>query len=89
MDAGCGADAAPYFRIFNPVKQNERFDARGDYIRKWVPELRRLPAEWIHRPWDASDGVLQEAGVVLGRTYRYRIVDHRFGSERALATIRK
>ncbi len=82
--AGCGADAAPYFRIFNPVKQSERFDARGDYIRKWVPELRRLPTEWIHRPWDAPQSVLADAGIQRGAAYPLPIVDHRFARERAL-----
>ena len=53
--AGCGADAAPYFRIFNPVLQGEKFDPRGDYVRRWVPELAKLPDRWIHRPWQASD----------------------------------
>ena len=51
--AGCGADAAPYFRIFNPVSQGERFDPHGDYVRRWVPELAALPARWLHQPWNA------------------------------------
>jgi len=85
--AGCGADAAPYFRIFNPARQGERFDPSGDYVRRWVPELSRLPAEWIHRPWEAPDGVLREAGVVLGEVYPHRIVDHGFARERALAAL--
>ena len=52
--AGCGADAAPYFRIFNPVSQGEKFDPKGDHIRHWIPELNKLPNEWIHKPWEAS-----------------------------------
>ncbi len=64
--AGCGADAAPYFRIFNPVRQGEKFDAKGGYIRKWVPELKQLPNSAIHCPWNASETVLQAAGVQLG-----------------------
>jgi len=90
--AGCGADAAPYFRIFNPVSQGEKFDPDGAYVRHWVPELRRLPATWIHKPWLAPVDVLTEAGVVLGRTYPYPIVDHAAARDAALAafaTIRK
>jgi deoxyribodipyrimidine photo-lyase len=85
--AGCGADAAPYFRIFNPARQGERFDPSGDYVRRWVPELSRLPAEWIHRPWEAPDGVLREAGVAIGEVYPHRIVDHGFARGRALAAL--
>ncbi len=73
---GCGADAAPYFRIFNPVSQGEKFDPLGDYVRRWVPELNLLPADWIHHPWDAPREVLHAAGVELGRTYPTPIVDH-------------
>lgn len=89
--AGCGADAAPYFRIFNPVAQGEKFDPCGDYVRHWVPELSRLPALWIHHPWEAPDVTLQEAGITLGATYPYPIVDHIFARERAhnaFATLR-
>ncbi len=67
--AGCGADAAPFFRIFNPVSQGEKFDPEGSYVRRWVPELARLPAAWIHQPWEAPPAVLAAAGVELGRTY--------------------
>ncbi len=83
--AGCGADAAPYFRIFNPVRQGERFDLAGAYVRKWVPELARLPGEWIHRPWDAPQGVLTDAGVTLGKDYPKPVVDHDDARRRALA----
>jgi deoxyribodipyrimidine photo-lyase len=83
--AGSGADAAPYFRIFNPVSQGERFDGDGVYIRRWVPELARLPAAWVNRPWEAPADVLAEAGVVLGETYPRPIVDRRITRERALA----
>ncbi|HEV7344403.1 MAG TPA: deoxyribodipyrimidine photo-lyase [Devosia sp.] len=82
--AGSGLDAAPYFRIFNPVTQGERFDAAGDYIRHWVPELSRLPAEWIHHPWDAPRPVLQTAGVTLGVDYPIPIVDLKTSRARAL-----
>ncbi|MDH7568363.1 MAG: deoxyribodipyrimidine photo-lyase, partial [Armatimonadota bacterium] len=74
--AGCGADAAPYFRVFNPTAQGERFDPHGAYVRRWVPELAHLPNRWIHRPWQAPPGVLTTAGVELGRSYPHPIVDH-------------
>ena len=83
--AGCGADAAPYFRIFNPVLQGEKFDPRGDYVRRWVPEIARLPARWIHRPWAAPPEVLAEARVAIGRHYPRPIVDHAVARIRALA----
>ncbi|MCJ7725191.1 MAG: DNA photolyase family protein [Acidimicrobiia bacterium] len=74
--AGTGADAAPYFRIFNPVAQGRKFDPNGDYVRRWVPELAKAPAEWIHAPWQAGPLDLAAAGVVLGETYPEPIVDH-------------
>ncbi len=83
--AGSGADAAPYFRIFNPFGQGEKFDSDGDYVRKWVPELARLPKKFIHRPWDAPALVLQEAGVTLGGNYPRPIVDHKAAREAALS----
>lgn len=83
--AGCGADAAPFFRVFNPVAQGERFDASGDYVRRWVPELVRLESRWIHRPWEAPASALATAGVVLGETYPRPIVDHAAARQRALA----
>jgi deoxyribodipyrimidine photo-lyase len=83
--AGCGADAAPYFRIFNPVLQGEKFDSHGDYVRKWVPELSRLPDQFIHKPWEAPRLVLETAGVELGRNYPHRVVDHAKARDRALA----
>lgn len=84
---GCGADAAPYFRIFNPITQGERFDQNGDYVRKWVPELSELPNKWLHKPFEAPTSVLESAGVVLGKTYPDRIVDHSEARKRALATL--
>lgn len=83
--AGCGADAAPYFRIFNPVLQSAKFDAEGAYLRRWVPELARLPADAMHAPWQAKAGVLAQAGVKLGLTYPEPIVDLAASRDRALA----
>ncbi len=83
--AGCGADAAPYFRVFNPVLQGEKFDPEGGYVRRFVPELAKLDARWIHRPWEAPPDALQKAGVRLGETYPRPIVDHAEGRARALA----
>ncbi|MGJ0510616.1 MAG: cryptochrome/photolyase family protein [Methylocystis sp.] len=83
--AGCGADAAPYFRVFNPVLQGEKFDPEGDYVRRNVPELAKLEARWIHRPWEAPADVLRRAGVRLGETYPGPIVDHARARARALA----
>lgn len=74
--AGCGADAAPYFRIFNPVLQGQKFDAQGCYVRQWVPELASLPDAYIHAPWEAPEAVLKGAGVTLGKTYPKPIVEH-------------
>ncbi len=82
--AGCGADAAPYFRVFNPVGQGEKFDPEGDYVRRWVPELARLPAEWIHRPFEAPAAVLTEAGVRLGANYPEPVVSHAIARNVAL-----
>jgi len=86
--AGSGADAAPYFRIFNPVAQGEKFDPQGRYVRRWVPEVAGLPDRWVHAPWTAPPMVLAEAGVRLGATYPRPIVDHNEGRERALAALK-
>ena len=83
--AGSGADAAPYFRIFNPVLQGEKFDTRGDYVRRWLPELARLPDAVIHKPWTAPPAILARAGVRLGRDYPEPRVEHGFARDRALA----
>jgi deoxyribodipyrimidine photo-lyase len=74
--AGAGVDSAPYFRIFNPVLQAEKFDPEGAYVRQWVPELARLEAPAIHSPWKASGEALARAEIVLGKTYPKPIVDH-------------
>jgi deoxyribodipyrimidine photo-lyase len=73
--AGCGADAAPFFRIFNPARQGERFDPDGSYVHRWVPELAALPPKWIQRPWTAPADLLHDAGIVLGEHYPSPIVD--------------
>jgi deoxyribodipyrimidine photo-lyase len=83
--AGCGADAAPYFRIFNPSLQAAKFDPDGAYVRRWLPELARLPDALIHAPWTARPIDLADAGVTLGRTYPRPIVDHAGARQRALA----
>lgn len=83
--AGSGADAAPYFRIFNPMTQGEKFDPNGEYVRQWVPELKNLPSKHIHEPWSAPKHVLEKAGVKLGQTYPKPIVDHKIAREKALA----
>jgi deoxyribodipyrimidine photo-lyase len=90
--SGCGTDAAPYFRIFNPVLQGAKFDPDGDYVRRWIPELSRLPAADIHAPWEAPPLALAKAGVELGKTYPRPVVDHakaRAGALAAFATIRR
>ncbi|MFM8332737.1 MAG: cryptochrome/photolyase family protein [Candidatus Methylumidiphilus sp.] len=82
--AGCGADAAPYFRVFNPVLQGERFDPQGEYVRRWIPELAGLSARFIHQPWAADTATLQAAGVRLGMDYPRPIVDLKATRETAL-----
>jgi deoxyribodipyrimidine photo-lyase len=85
--AGCGADAAPYFRIFNPVTQAIRFDPDGTYVRHWVPELARLPGPLIHEPWSAPSAALRAAGVQLGSEYPHRLIDHGVARARALEAL--
>ena len=82
--AGTGADAAPYFRIFNPMMQGEKFDNSGQYVRQYVPEIAALPDTYIHTPWEAPASVLAEAGITLGETYPSPIVDHKTARTRAL-----
>lgn len=86
--AGSGADAAPYFRIFNPIAQGEKFDGDGDYVRHWVPELRRLPDRWLQSPWTAPAEVMRDAGIVLGRDYPKPIIEHEKGRARALEALK-
>lgn len=82
--AGCGADAAPYFRVFNPVLQSRKFDPTGGYLRRWVPELAALPDAHLHAPWEAPAGVLAAAGIRLGADYPAPVIDHRAARQRAL-----
>ncbi len=84
--AGCGCDAQPWFRIFNPRLQGEKFDADGDYVRKWVPELAKLPGKWIHEPHKAPEDVRERAGVRIEKDYPAPVVDHTQARERFLET---
>jgi deoxyribodipyrimidine photo-lyase len=84
---GCGADAAPYFRIFNPITQGAKFDAGGDYIRRYAPELSRVPVQYLHTPWEMSETVQRAVGCVIGSDYPAPIVAHQVGRERALAAL--
>lgn len=85
--AGCGADAAPYFRVFNPISQGEKFDPTGEYVRHWVPELKNVPNEWLHQPWNAPPLALRDANVRLGKNYPLPIVDHDDARKQALAAL--
>jgi deoxyribodipyrimidine photo-lyase len=90
--AGCGADAAPFFRIFNPTSQGIKFDPQGIYVRRWVPELAALPDAWIHEPWSAPPQVLTAAGVKLGEHYPQRLVEHseaRLEALKALSAVKQ
>ena len=83
--AGCGADAAPYFRIFNPATQGQKFDPNGDYTLRFIPELKNLPKKYLFSPWEAPPDLLRELNITLGKTYPKPIVDLRDSRERALA----
>ena len=83
--AGCGADAAPYFRIFNPILQGEKFDKEGDYVKKWVPELKHLPKKFIHKPWDFKD----DKNFKLGKDYPFPLVKHEAARVKALNAFKK
>lgn len=84
--AGCGADAAPYFRIFNPITQGEKFDKEGNYTRTFVPELKLLPDKYLFKPWQAPEKILREAGVILGKNYPKPIIDLKSSRESALSS---
>jgi deoxyribodipyrimidine photo-lyase len=83
--ASTGCDAQPWFRIFNPVTQSEKFDAQGKFIRRYVPELQAVPDKWVHAPWRMPEAVQQSCGVVIGRDYPLPIVDHAEARSRTLA----
>jgi deoxyribodipyrimidine photo-lyase len=87
--AGTGTDAAPYFRVFNPVLQGRKHDPQGDYVRRWVPELVRVPDGFLHQPWKMPLEVQREAGCIIGQDYPAPIVDHAWARERALAAYRQ
>jgi deoxyribodipyrimidine photo-lyase len=86
--AGTGTDAAPYFRIFNPVLQAQKFDPLGNYIKKWVPELSNVPTQYVHKPWEMPLDLQESNGVLLGKDYPKRIIEHRYARERALERFR-
>jgi deoxyribodipyrimidine photo-lyase len=86
--AGTGTDAAPYFRIFNPVTQGLKFDPDGDYVRRWVPELANVSAPAIHEPWRLGPLEQRAAGCIIGRDYPHPIVDHAAARERTLAAFK-
>ena len=83
--AGCGADAAPYFRIFNPILQGEKFDKEGEYVKKWVPELREVPKKFIHKPWELNN----EKILKLGKDYPKPIVIHEEARQKALSFFKR
>ncbi len=87
--AGCGPDAAPFFRIFNPIEQGKKFDPQGNYIRKYLPEIAALPDQYLYAPWEAPEEVLKQARIVLGKTYPKPIVDHKEAREAALSAFHK
>lgn len=86
--AGCGADAAPYFRIFNPVTQAEKFDPSGEYIKRYIPELAKLPKKYLFVPWKAPEKVLQATSIKLSKTYPMPIVELASSREQALAAFK-
>ena len=83
--AGTGTDAAPHFRIFNPVLQGQKFDPQGSFVRTWLPELAQVPDKYIHKPWEMPEDMQKTAGCVIGKDYPAPIVDHKWARERTLA----
>ena len=82
--AGCGADAAPYFRIFNPITQGQKFDTEGQYTKKFVPELKNMPIKYLFNPWEAPNDILKDSAIILGKHYPYPIIDLKISREKAL-----
>lgn len=87
--AGTGTDAAPYFRVFNPVLQGKKFDPQGAYVRDWVPELSRVSNAFIHTPWEMPTSIQAQVGCEIGKNYPAPIVDHAMARQRVLATYRE
>jgi deoxyribodipyrimidine photo-lyase len=85
--AGCGADAAPYFRIFNPILQGEKFDRSGRYVRKWVKPLKNFPTKWLFKPWETPSDILSEQNITLGQNYPNPCVNHAEARARALEAL--
>ena len=86
--AGCGADAAPYFRVFNPIRQGERFDKTGDYVRQWVPEVRDVPDKYVHAPWTLPEKFPAAPGFTPGEHYPLPVVDLATSRDEALAAFK-
>jgi deoxyribodipyrimidine photo-lyase len=86
--AGTGIDAAPYFRVFNPIIQSKKFDPRGIFIRRWIPELEMVPVKYIHAPWEMHEELQKEIGCVIGVNYPIPLVEHRFARERVIQIYR-
>ena len=87
--AGTGTDAAPYFRVFNPIAQSKTHDPRGSFIRRWLPELVEVPQDFIHQPWIMPEDLQRSSGVIMGKTYPEPIVDHFHAKKRALQAYRQ
>ncbi|MEJ2756876.1 MAG: FAD-binding domain-containing protein, partial [Anaerolineales bacterium] len=87
--AGTGTDAAPYFRIFNPVSQSKKHDPHGDYIRRWVPELQNVPDQYIHTPWEMDSATQAQSRLEMGKDYPYPIIDLAFSRQRAIETYKQ
>ena len=87
--AGVGTDAAPYFRVFNPLLQASKFDPDGAYVRRWVPELENVPGKFIHKPWEMPADVQRASGCVIGPDYPTPLVEHAQSRERVLAAYRR